>query len=126
MNKLAQINFGELRGIGPLGLENLSGSAAPGRFNLFISGAIGLMTAIAMIWFIFNFIIGAIGIISAGGDKGKVESARNKITTGLAGIVVVIASIFIIQAFGSLIGIGDIILNPTSIIDSLNPTGGSE
>jgi hypothetical protein len=125
-NQLLAFNLGDLRGIGPLGLEGELGEAAvkgaaPSRFNLFISGAIGLMTVVAMIWFTINFILGAIGLMTSGGDKGKLETAKNKITTGLIGLVVVIAAIFIIQFFGSLLGIGSIILRPTDIINLIAP-----
>lgn len=119
-NHLA-IQFGKIEGLGPLGLQGQDGAAAPGRFNLFISGAIGLITAIAMIWFTFNFLIGALGIIMSEGDKNKLESAKNRITTGMIGLIVTIAGIFIIQAFGSLIGIGNFILSPTQIIDIIAP-----
>ncbi len=119
---IAQINIGPLRGLGPLGLEtDPTGETASSRFSSFLSGAIGLITIIAAIWFTFNFLIGAIGVITASGDKAKVESARNRITTGIIGLVVVVAGIFIIQLLGSLIGLGDIILSPTDIINKIAP-----
>jgi hypothetical protein len=120
-DKLAVIQFGQLKGFGPLGLESGNSSNAPAKFNAFISGAIGLMTVIAAIWFIFNIITGAIQIISSGGDKGALENARRKITTGIIGIVVVIASLFIVSTIASLIGLGDIILDPAAIIEQIAP-----
>ncbi len=120
LNQLAAINLGDLRGFCFLGLQcGKTPEDAPSIFSNFLSGAIGLMTVIASIWFVFNFLIGAIGIITAGGDKAKVESARNKITTGIIGIVVVIAAIFIIQLLGSLFGLEDIILNPTELLNRI-------
>jgi hypothetical protein len=74
------------------------------------------MTVIASIWFTFNLIIGAIGIMTSGGDKGKLESSRSRITSGLIGLVIVIAAVFIVQLVGSLIGLGSIILRPTDLI----------
>jgi hypothetical protein len=103
-----QINLGEpLKGIGPLGLEE--GQDAVTIFTKFISSAIGLMTVIAIIWFVFVLIMGAIGIISSGGDKASLETARKRITTGIVGLVVVIAAIFIIDLIGRLIGLPDIL-----------------
>lgn len=103
-----QIDLGEpLKGIGPLGLEQ--GQDAPTIFTKFISSAIGLMTIIAIIWFAFVLIIGAIGIISSGGDKASLETARKRITTGIVGLVVVVAAIFIIRLIGKLIGIPNIL-----------------
>lgn len=107
-NLLAQnsIPLGPIRGFGTLGNPTDSGI---GTFAKFISSTIGLMTIIAIIWFIFNFFIGAIGIISAGGDKNALETAKKKITTGVIGFVVVVSAIFIIQLIGFLLGIGNIL-----------------
>ena len=105
-NFLAQVDLAPkegFKGIGPLGLEK--GQAPLGVFTQFISSAIGLMTIIAIIWFIFVLISGAIAIISAGGDKATLESARKRITSAVMGLVVVVAGIFIIDLIGTLIGI---------------------
>lgn len=103
------IPLGQLKGFGPLGLEGGLASNAGITFTNFINSAIGLMTIIAIIWFIFVFFIGAIGIISAGGDKGKVESSRKNITNGIIGLAVVVAAIFAIKLIGFLLGIPDIL-----------------
>ena len=114
MNKLADIELAPkdgFRGFGPLGLDE--GQSAPEVFTNFISSAIGLMTIIAIIWFVLLMIIGAIGIISSGGDKTALESARKRITTGVIGFVVVVAAIFIVQLIGKIIGIPNILDLPT-------------
>ncbi len=103
------------------GAKNGQGLLAGGgieTFSRFISSTIGLMTIIAIIWFIFVFFTGAIGIVSSGGDKQALESARKKITTGIIGLVVVVASIFIIKLIGYLIGIPDI-LNITKLFGQI-------
>ena len=94
-----------LEGIGTLGKP---GEGLP-LFTKFISNAIGLMTIVAVIWFIFILISGAIGIMGAGGDKAALESSRKRITSGLVGLVVVILGIFIVDLVGTLIGIPDIL-----------------
>lgn len=107
-NLLAQIPtiIGEpLRGIGPIGLEGKNPTDAPGIFSSFISGTIGVMTIIAIIWMLIKFMIGAIGIISAGGDKAKIEAARGNITTAIIGFVVLVSAIFLVDLVGNLIGI---------------------
>jgi len=107
MNKLSQLQLGPgFKGFGPLGNPEGSGISI---FSRFISSAIGLMTIIAVIWFIFILISGAIGIIGAGGDKATLESSRKRITSGLVGLVVVILGIFIVDLVGTLIGIPDIL-----------------
>lgn len=119
--KLAQTNIGDpLRGIGPLGLEGADASQAPSIFNKFISGIIGLMTVIAIIWFVFLLITGAYGFMSAGGDKAQLETARKRIFTGIVGFVLVIAAVFIVDFIGKLIGI-DNILNPAELLNQILP-----
>lgn len=115
MKSLADINFGQLSGFGPLGNPGSNGIVV---FSNFISSAIGLMTIIAIIWFVFNFIIGAIGIIGAGGDKAGLENARKKIVSSITGLIVVIAAIFIIKLIGFLIGIPNI-LNLTQLFSQI-------
>ena len=88
-------------GFGPLGTKVGSGIDI---FSTFISSAIGLMTIIAVIWFVFTFIIGAIGIIGAGSDKNALENSRKKIMNGIIGLVMTIAAIFIISLIGYLFG----------------------
>lgn len=116
-----QIDLGEsLRGIGPLGLQYKEDWEGGLVFNEFISSAIGLMTVIATIWFIFLVIAGAYGIMSAGGDKAQLEAARKRLTSGITGFVVVIMAVFIIRFIGSLLGLEDI-LNPAYLIDVISP-----
>ena len=100
---------GGFKGFGKLGLEDGGATNADLVFTQFISSAIGVMTIIAFIWFIFVFFIGAIGIISSGGDKQALETAKKKITSGIIGVVVVIAAIFVIKLIGFLIGVPDIL-----------------
>ena len=58
---------------------------------------------------IFTIITGAVSIISSGGDKQALESARKRITNGIIGLVIVLVAIFIIQIVGYLLGIDDIL-----------------
>jgi hypothetical protein len=118
-NLLADISVGPIEGFGPLGLEGAGTDTAPSVFSNFLSTIIGLLTIIAAIWFVVLFITGAIGIIISGGDKNALEDARKKITTGIIGIVVVIAAVFIIDLIGSLIGLD--ILNITGLFQQIAP-----
>lgn len=110
-------NLGDpLRGIGPLGLQGQDASGAFGIFTNLISKAIGLMTIIAFIWFTFLLISGAYGVMSSGGDKGAAETARKRISSGITGIVIVIAAIFVVRIIATLLGVQDA-LNPASILN---------
>jgi uncharacterized membrane protein len=126
MNKLLAIEGSPIgspfSGIGILGNPNDKGAVT--LFASFISATIGLMTIIAVIWFIFVLITGAISIISAGGDKQALENAQKRITTGLIGLVVVVAGIFLVDLVGRLIGIENI-LNIKDLVNKLPIVGGS-
>lgn len=123
MTKLTDIELspgGGFKGIGPLGLEGKDPSQAGGIFDSVISTIIGLMTIIAFVWFTILFITGGLGIMTAGGDKQKLEDGRRKIVMGIVGVVVVIAGVFIIDLIGNLLGIPDI-LNPGELIERISP-----
>jgi hypothetical protein len=93
---------GGFHGIGPLG--NPQGNGVPALSN-FITVVIGIMTIVAFIWFTFILITGAIAIISSGGDKQALETARKRITNGIIGLILVIAAIFILDLIGTIFGI---------------------
>lgn len=107
--KLLAIDFGQLKGIGPLGFEKGSPSSAVSVFSGFISGVIGVLTIIAIIWAIFSIITGAISIISSGGDKQALETARKKITMGIIGLVIVLVALLLIELVGYFLGLKDIL-----------------
>ena len=89
--------FGEGRGDSALGLliARLYRTAV-------IVGALALLLYIA--W-------GGLNWITAGGDKGKTEQARNQITNGIIGMAVLVASTAIAAFLSQLFGID--LLNPT-------------
>lgn len=107
MNRLAQnLNFSPNGGFtGPGGgifADPATGTAT--KFESLFSTVIGVMTVIAGIWFIFTVFIGAIGWITAGGDKGAVEAARKRIANGVTGLVVTVIAIFLISLVGQILG----------------------
>lgn len=55
--------------------------------------------------FILYFLWGGLEWITAGGDKGKIETARAKITQGLIGLAILAASFVIVKFLQSAIGI---------------------
>lgn len=122
----AKYDIGNIGGedLGPWGNIFSGGEGsqtAAGKFVGIISNVIGIMTIIAGIWFIFQFIIGGFGFMAAGGDPKKMEEARAKITSALIGLIVVVAAYAIIHLLGALLGFD--ILNPQDIIERLGPGG---
>ena len=109
-----------LRGIGNYGLEGLSAGQSPSLFSQILTAIVGLMTLIAGIWFIFLLLAGGIAWIGSGGDKGKLAQARTQMFTGVIGLAIVVAALFIAEIIGGLIGLGNI-LNPVTYISNLSP-----
>lgn len=107
---------GNLKGFGALGLEQSQTGEAV--FQTFISSAIGLMSTIAIIWFVFIIISGGIAYMGAGSDQKATEGARKKITNGLIGLLVTFFGIFIINFVGQIFGLKNI-LNIPELIKNL-------
>jgi phosphoglycerol transferase MdoB-like AlkP superfamily enzyme len=124
MNKLAADIIiapdGGFKGIGTLGDPSTN---PVGIFSNFISGIIGVMTIVAIIWAIFVIITGAVSIISSGGDKQALEAARKRITNGVLGLVIVFISLFLVEIIAYFLGIKDI-LNINALFQLI--TGGSQ
>ncbi len=124
MNILAQNSIdlydtskGNLKGFGPLGLEQ--GQSGISVFATFLSSAVGLITIIGIIWMVFIIVTGAVSIISSSGDKQALEGARKKITNGVIGLVVLVSSLFILSFIGKLLGLPNI-LDIATLFKSLN------
>ncbi len=105
------VNLGILRGFGVIGgeegksnLSNLDDAATV--FVRILSTIIGVMTVIAIIWFVFVLITGAIGLLASGGDKVKVQNAQKQITTGFIGLLIVLSALFLLKISGALFGFG--------------------
>lgn len=114
MDKLAQTvtPLGNVVGEGSLGrichrfglLDVCTPLVAPYVFSRIISNTVGLLTIIAGVYFLFLLITGAISWMSAGGDKGAVETAKKRIQNGLIGLVIIISAVFILRVIEMLIG----------------------
>jgi len=76
---------------GYTGINKILGGVFIGLFLIAI-----LLTLIYLIW-------GGIDFITSSGDKNKIHAAREKITFAIIGLVIVLLSLFIIRAFGSVL-----------------------
>lgn len=122
INKLAQINLapaGGYKGFGPLGLEQ--GQEGATVFQTFISSAIGIISIIGIIWFVFIIVSSGISYMSAGADQKATEGARKRITNGLIGLLITIFGIFIISLAGQIFNIPNILNIPDLIERITNP-----
>jgi hypothetical protein len=100
-------------------------SGAAGTTNVltnvetFISNVIGVLTVLGGLFFVFFFVQGAFSWITAGGDSGQIEKARNKMIQGVLGLIVLVASYAIIGLIGAIVGLN--LLNPAKSLEKLVP-----
>ncbi|PIY80948.1 MAG: hypothetical protein COY80_00050 [Candidatus Pacebacteria bacterium CG_4_10_14_0_8_um_filter_42_14] len=86
----------------------------------FFSNLLGILTVLGSIFFIVNFILGAFSWITAGGESGKIETARNRMMQSAIGLVIIVAAYGIVGIIGTIVGID--ILNPAKMLIELVPT----
>lgn len=113
-------SLGELGGpgLGPFGAVIFWIKEALGRkFGDAFSAIVGLLTVVAGLFFIFQFLTGGLQWLGAGGDKAGLEQARQKITNSLIGLVIVVATIAMIKVIGIFLGFN--LLDPASFIESI-------
>lgn len=80
--------------------------------GVIIRNIVVFIIVIAVIIAIIYLLYGGIKWVTSGGDKEKVESARNHITAAIVGLIIVFLSIFLVSVILSLFGInlGNLVL----------------
>jgi len=88
-------------------------SFAGGGVAFFISNIVRLLTIIAGIWMLLNFVLAGLQFISAQGNDEQVKNAWNKIFNSMIGMVIIIVA-YALTALLSYLMFGDpaFILNP--------------
>ncbi|PWU23750.1 hypothetical protein C5B42_01845 [Candidatus Cerribacteria bacterium 'Amazon FNV 2010 28 9'] len=129
MSLIAQLNnipLGQLKpassAFAPVaGETNLvgAGNAAGDQLSHFLSSFLGFLTTLAGLMFLIYFIFAALEWITAGGEKGKIEHARQQMVNAALGLIIVIAAYGIAGIIGGVLGID--ILSPARILQSLKP-----
>ena len=92
-------------------LANKTPDDIPALFGQLFSSIIGFMLFGATLWMFFQLILGGISWISSGGDKGKMEEARHRLTNAITGIFIVFASWSIYIIILNFLGVSPIGLN---------------
>ncbi len=104
------IDLAETDVIAPQGFAN--------DFGSLLNAVLSFVMVIAALLVFFYLIWGGIEWITSGGDKGKTESARNKITSAVIGLIVLAASFAILQLilrFLGFSGLNDVLSSPRTI-----------
>ena len=96
-----------------------TGAGAAATFERILSIAMGGFTIVAAIYFLFTFVTAAFSWMGAGGDAGKITQARDTMTNGLIGLIILVAAYAVIGIIGTMLGID--ILNPGTLLLKLDP-----
>lgn len=119
MNNLlaAQYNFPAFTGIG--GISNTVPANSPTAFARVVSVAIGILTVVAGLYFLFRLLTAALKWIGAGGNKDTLAAAQKQITSALTGLIIVVLSYALMGLVGLILGLD--ILNLAPLITGLAP-----
>jgi Type IV secretion system pilin len=74
-------------------------------FGKLISALVGVMMIISALLAFFYLILGGIQWITSGGDKAAMETARNKITHAIVGLIIVAAAWAIMVLVQNFLGV---------------------
>ena len=81
-----------------------SPDSSPAQFAITLATLWQTIIIVGGLAFLLYFLLGGVTWIMAGGDKGKLEEAKGKITQGLIGLGVLAASYVIIKFIETAIG----------------------
>lgn len=74
-------------------------------FANIIGSLLSIVMTIAAILLLLYLVMGALGWITSAGDKGKLEEARNRMTTAVIGIIVLSAVVVLFMLVQQFLGI---------------------
>ena len=110
--------------ITPTPIKNLFGGYAPGTnattgslIETLLSNIIGILTLIAGLTFLLYFFIGALNLLTSGGEPERAKKARNFISEGLIGLTITVTAYGIAWVLGTLMGID--ITRPSTVLNNL-------
>ncbi len=108
---LAQSVFGPIEA--PQGVSQLNDDAGGIGLLLFISNMIKMLSIVAGIWVMFNFVIAGFTYITSAGDSGAYSKIGEKLSFSVTGLLLIVAA-YTITGVISLLIFGDAtyILNP--------------
>lgn len=74
-----------------------------------INTSIGVLTLVAVIFFILNIIFAGYSFISSQGDEKKMVEARSKITNSVLGLLIVVIALGVGSLVAKLLGLNNIL-----------------
>jgi len=89
--------------VGTIAPENLKVPSEIGQTGSFLSTIVRFFIIVAGLFALTQFLLGGFSYITAGGDKGKISEATQKITMSIVGLAVIAASFVIIAILSQLL-----------------------
>jgi hypothetical protein len=89
------------------GLSPTDGVTATTMLEKVISNLIGILTLVAVIYFIIQIILAGFGFMSSEGDEKKMEMNRSKLTNGVMGLFIVVIAVGIGSLIAKLLGLNN-------------------
>jgi hypothetical protein len=77
-------------------------------FGSLLNSVLTIVMVIAALLVFFYLILGGIEWITSGGEKGKTEAARNKITAAVVGLIILAASYAVVTLILRFLGFADV------------------
>lgn len=81
-------------------------SNTPLDIGVFVSKMVGMVLTVSALAALGYLIMGGVGWITGGGDKGKIEEAKNRITGAIVGLAIVAVSWAIFLVVDGFLGLG--------------------
>ena len=106
-----------LHGVGPFQNIPTTTEGIGNKIATVISQVIGLLSIVAIIWFVLQLVLAGITIISAGGNKEKIAETQKRITYSTLGLLVALLATFLIAILSYIFNID--FLNLGSILEKL-------
>lgn len=86
-----------------------SGAQATTMAEKLISNILGILTIVAVIYFILQIIFAGFGFLSSEGDEKKMEMNRSRLTNGVLGFFIVVVAVAAVSLISQLLGLGNVL-----------------
>lgn len=88
----------------PFATEAAEAGGAENIFTRFVERFLSIAMFLGALILLGNLVFGGVEWIMAGGDSGKIEKARNRMTQSVVGIIVLSASVAIFMVINDFLG----------------------
>lgn len=105
---------------GPGIVPNTNGSGSASQLESIISNVLGVLTIVAVIFFVFQIIFAGYSFLSSQGDSDKIKSARTRLTNGILGLTIVVVAFGAGAFIANLLGL-EYVFNLEKFINSIAP-----